>query len=485
MGGVRGRGRRPPGRLLLQPLGGGAFPISPPGVERSLNRTILEFVHRRRPPRAGAGASPFAALPGFLPAALFALGLPAASAASPAPPTGWFAASAPAGEGERWGERWYEPASGLTMASFGRPGAPAAGPVQGMGGTPPSLHFSASGTYSFSSARVTVDARVAEGSELTVRLTDPSGGTETLSMEPGGSGAIRRHTWVGQLTEAGQYRVEATLEGPNQDRWTDSETLTLDAGEPSCAVSVSVPEGPTEWWLTEITANVCESSAATGDLATAYVVVERDGVRIASMDMSDACERAFFIPEGGDYVASAEIHDDRGVSATCSSSDVGVDERYPRAWLTLDLAGGALRSSREDIVDAPATAALGGGGLGLTVPFRSGPGGSLAFSARVAGGRAHRNWLGAAADAALTYQGRAGFLGFGGGLWGIGDPELVDVGVFGTGGINLPGGPLAGPTQLFVEGRLFAKHFDDWRNNYSVLGGLRFNFKPHHRLRRR
>ena len=73
----------------------------------------------------------------------------------------------------------------------------------------------------------------------------------------------------------------------------------------------------------------------------------------------------------------------------------------------------------------------------------------------------------------------------GAGAWGIGDPELVDVGVFGTGGISLPGGPLAGPTQLFVEGRLFTEQFDDWRNNYAVLGGLRFNFKPHHRLRRR
>lgn len=448
--------------------------------------TILESVPPRRPPRARAGRSLFAALSSLFPAAGLALGLPAATAASPAPPTGgaagWFAVPAPAGDGERW----YEPVSGLTMASFGRPAAAAAaGPAQGMAETPPSLHFSASGTYSFSSARVTVDARVAEGSELTVRLSGPSGGAETLSMEPGGSGPIGRHTWVGQLPEAGEYRVEATLDGPNQDRWTDSETLTLAAGEPSCSVSVSVPEGPTEWWLTEITANVCESSAATGELATAYVVVERDGVRIASMDMSDACERSFFIPEGGDYVASAEIHDDRGVSATCSSNDVGVEERYPRAWLTMDLAGGALRSSREDIRDAPATAALGGGGLGFTIPFRSGPGGSLALTTRVAGGRAHRNWLGAAADAALIYQGGAGFFGFGAGLWGIGDPELVDVGVFGTGGISLPGGPLAGPTQLFVEGRLFTEQFDDWRNNYAVLGGLRFNFKPHHRLRRR
>lgn len=405
---------------------------------------------------------------------------PSVSPEPPAPPVpALFAAAADAGG------RWYEPKSGLRMLSFGRP-SQGPTPVRASAEeTPPRLHFAASGDFSFASARVTVDARMTPGAALTVRLTRPSGATEALAMERGGTGPIARHTWTGQLPEAGDYRVEAVLEGGGRERWAASESLALRAGEPVCSVSLSVPEETTEWWLQEITANVCESAAATGELATAYVTVSRDGERIASMDMSAACERSFFIPRGGEYEAAAEVHDDRGVGATCSSSDVGVEEIHPRAWITADLAGGLNRSTRADVVDPPNTAPLAGAGLGLTIPFRPAADTTLALTTRVAGGRAHRNWLGVAADAALTLQGRPGFLGLGAGAWGIGDPDAVDLGLFGTGGVNLPARTRAGPVQAFFEARLFAKQLDDWRNNYAILGGLRLNFEPHHRLRRR
>ena len=435
------------------------------------------------PPRRRSGlfAAPAAVallVAPVLPAAASGLStLPATPPESPGPrPPALFASAA------ETGERWYEPTSGLRMLSLGRPspGAP-----QTPGETPPRLYFAASGEFSFATARVTVDARMTEGAALTVRLTRPSGTTETLSTERNGTGPIARHTWTGSLPEAGDYRVEAVLEGGGRDRWSAAETLSLRAGEPSCAVSLAVPEGPTEWWLQEITANVCESAAATGELATAYVTVTRDGEQIASMDMSQACERSFFIPWGGEYEADAVVHDDRGVNATCSSNDVGVEESHPRAWVTTDFAGGVTRSSRPDVQDPPNTSPLAGAGLGLTIPFRPASDTTVALTARVAGGRAHRNWLGVAADAALTVQGRPGFLGLGAGAWGIGDPDAVDLGLFGTGGINLPARTWAGPVQAFFEARLFAKQLDDWQNNYAVLGGLRFNFEPHHRLRRR
>lgn len=450
-----------------------------------IRRSFLRGPRRLRPARRRHGL--FAAPASVVLLAVPALAAPAA-ASGPSGPPGPPGLRAPAlfASAAETGERWYEPTSGLRMLSLGRPApTPARTPGQMPAETPPRLYFAASGDFSFASARVTVDARMTAGPDLTVRLTGPSGSTETLSMGRNGTGPIARHTWTGQLTEAGEYRVEAVLEGGGRERWAAAETLSLRAGEPSCAVSLSVPEGPTEWWLQEITASVCESAAATGELATAYVTVTRDGEQIASMDMSEVCERSFFIPWGGEYEADAEVHDDRGVSATCSSNDVGVEESHPRAWVTADLAGGLTRSSREDLIDPPNTSPLSGAGLGLTIPFRPAADTTLALTARVAGGRAHRNWLGAAADAALTLQGRPGFLGLGAGAWGIGDPDAVDLGLFGTGGVNLPAWTRAGPVQAFFEARLFAKQLDDWRNNYAILGGLRLNFEPHHRLRRR
>lgn len=453
---------------------------------RGPHRLRPTSLHPTRPPRRRSGLFAAPAVVALL--AVPVVAAPAAASGPPAleespgrPPPALFAAAA------ETGGHWYEPASGLRMLSLGRPspGAAARTPAQTPGETPPRLYFAASGEFSFATARVTVDARMTAGPALTVRLTRPSGATETLSTERNGTGPIARHTWTGSLTEAGDYRVEAVLEGGGRERWSATETLSLRAGEPTCAVSLAVPEGPTEWWLQEITANVCESAAATGELATAYVTVTRDGEQVASMDMSQACERSFFIPWGGEYEADAVVHDDRGVDASCSSNDVGVDESHPRAWVTADLAGGVTRSSRPDVQNPPNTSPLAGAGLGLTIPFRPASDTTLALTARVAGGRAHRNWLGVAADAALTLQGRPGFLGLGAGAWGIGDPDAVDLGLFGTGGINLPVRTWAGPVQAFFEARLFAKQLDDWRNNYAVLGGLRLNFEPHHRLRRR
>ena len=78
-----------------------------------------------------------------------------------------------------------------------------------------------------------------------------------------------------------------------------------------------------------------------------------------------------------------------------------------------------------------------------------------------------------------------GFFGAGAGVWGLGDADALDVGIFGTGGFNLGRYFNAGPTQLYFEGRVFARTINDIPNNYSGIVGVRVNFKPHHRLQAR
>ena len=290
----------------------------------------------------------------------------------------------------RGGARHLAPlsAAALICAAAGLSAPPTATGQSALAGTPPALHVAASGEYSWSAARVTVDARMAEGSSLTVTLNWPSGRSEALGLQRESDGAIERHSWTGRLDEPGAYSVEAVIEGPNQDRWTDTASLSLAAGEPQCSLSLAAPSDPTLWWLTEITVNTCDSGAVTGDLATGYVVVTKDGVQVASLDMAGACERTFHIPWEGDYEASVQLADNRGVEATCSSNDVGVDARHPRAWLFGDVAGGIHRTSRPDIgEETPATAAVAGGGLGLMIPHQAGADRTFAFFSRAAGGR--------------------------------------------------------------------------------------------------
>ncbi len=346
--------------------------------------------------------------------------------------------------------------------------------------SPPVVTFVASGEHSHSSARVTVDATREEGSTLTARLTSPSGGAETLNLDRDG----RRHTWVGHLREAGTWRVEAILEGPD-GRQTGEATVSLSAGEPTCSLSVSAPAERTDYIEAEITVNVCEAQATTGSIATRYIRVMQDGAQISGLDATDQCERTFILQGAGLYDAVAEVVDDRGMSATCSSNDVDVEALHARAWLTGDAAGGMTRSSREDIMDSPSSAPLGGVAIGITVPFDPGADSTTAFIARAAAGVAHNNWFGGAVDALFTRQTPGGFFGAGAGLWGIGDEDVADVALIAAGGLNLDRYYQAGQTQIYGELRLFAQHISELQDNYAAILGVRVNFRPTHDLRAR
>lgn len=345
---------------------------------------------------------------------------------------------------------------------------------------PPVLHFVASGPYAFAAARITVDVRLEQGARLTVNLASPSGATETLSMERDG----KRHSWTGQLREAGTWQAEATVSGVGTPQSANA-TVSLDEGTPTCSLTTSAPEEATHYLDAEFVVNSCEASAATGDIATRYITVLQDGVQISTMDASNQCERRFILQGEGNYEASVTVADDRGVTATCSSADLGVEALNPRFWPIADAASGIYRSERADIVPSPETAWLSGGGVGVTVPHSVGAERTNAFTFRASGGLAHNNWVGSALDLILTRQTPGGFFGAGAGLWGIGDPEILDGGVFGTAGINLPNYIGAGPVQAFAEFRVFARRIDAFQDNFSGIVGFRFNFKRTHELRAR
>lgn len=356
-------------------------------------------------------------------------------------------------------------------------GAPAAG-GQPVTRAPPAIHFTASGPYVYASARITVDVLLEPGARLTVSLTSPSGEEESLSVEQEGN----RFSWTGQLTEAGLWRAGATVSGAGPDR-TASATVSLEAGAPTCSLTISAPEQPTHFLTAEVIADACDVAAVTGEIATRYITVLHDGVQIAAMDASDRCERRFILQGGGAYEATLTIADDRGVTATCSSADLPVEALYPRFWPTADFATGIYNSERPDAGDAAGAAWLGGAGMGLTAPHDAEADRTNAVSVRVGGGFAHHFWMGSSLDVLLTRQTPAGFFGAGAGLWGIGDTDILDGGVFGTAGLNLPSYTGAGPVQAFAELRLFARHISAPQDNFSGIVGFRFNFKRSHRLR--
>ena len=345
---------------------------------------------------------------------------------------------------------------------------------------PAVIHFVVSGEYAFSAARVTVDVRLEEGARLNVTLTSPSGGSENLSLDRDG----RRYSWTGQLREAGTWRVEATVSGAGSPQ-SASATVSLEEGTPTCSLNVSAPEQATHYLAAEFVANSCDASAVTGEIATRYITVLQDGVQISTMDASDQCERRFILPGGGNYEASVTIADDRGVTATCSSADLGVDALYPRFWPIADFATGTYKSGRADIFPSPAASWLSGAGVGVTVPHDALAERTNAFTVRAGGGFAHNFWIGSSLDLLLTRQTPGGFFGLGAGAWGIGDSEILDGAVFGTAGFNLPNYTGAGRMQAFAEVRLFARHISAPQDNFSGIVGLRFNFKRTHELRAR
>lgn len=346
---------------------------------------------------------------------------------------------------------------------------------------PPVIHFAASGPFTFSSARITVDARLEQDARLVVTLTAPSGGSENLALERAGN----RFSWTGQLIEAGVWRAEAAVSGTGPSR-TASATVSLEDGAPTCAVTVRAPEQPTHYLTAEFVADSCDAAAVTGRITSRYITVLRDGLRISALDASDRCERRFVLPGGGNYEATLAVADDRGVTATCSSTDLGVDALYPRFWPIADFATGLYNSERPDVADDASGAAwLGGGGVGLTVAHDAAAETTNAVTVRAGGGFAHNFWIGSSLDLLLTRQTPGGFFGAGAGLWGIGDTDILDAGVFGAAGFNLPGHTGAGRAQAFAELRLFARHISAPRSNFSGLVGVRLNFKPTHRLQAR
>ena len=345
---------------------------------------------------------------------------------------------------------------------------------------PPVIHFVASGEYAFSAARVTVDVRLEEGARLTVTLTSPSGGSENLTMDRDG----RRYSWTGQLREAGTWRAEATVSGAGSPQ-SASATVSLEAGTPTCSLSISAPEQATHYLAADFVVNSCDATAATGEIATRYITVLQDGVQISTLDASDQCERRFILPGGGAYEATVTIADDRGVTGTCSSADLGVDALYPRFWPIADFVTGTYKSERADIFPSPEAAWLSGAGMGVTVPHDALAERTNAVTVRAGGGFAHNFWIGSSLDLILTRQTPGGFFGLGAGAWAIGDSEILDGAVFGTAGFNLPNYTGAGRMQAFAEVRLFARHISAPQDNFSGIVGLRFNFKRTHELRAR
>ena len=345
---------------------------------------------------------------------------------------------------------------------------------------PPVIHFVASGEYAFSAARVTVDVRLEEGARLNVSLTSPSGGSENLTMDRDG----KRHSWTGQLSEAGTWRAEATVSGVGSPQSANA-SVSLDPGTPTCSLNISAPEQATHYLTAEFVVDACGSSAVTGEVATRYITVLQDGVQISTLDASAQCERRFILQGGGTYEASVTIADDRGVTATCSSANLGVDELRPRYWPIADFATGTYKSERTDIVPSPEASWLSGAGVGITVPHDEAAERANALTVRAGGGFAHNFWTGSSVDILLTRQTPGGFFGLGGGAWGIGDNDILDGAVFGTAGFNLPNYTGAGQMQAFAEFRLFARHISAPQDNFSGLVGIRLNFKRTHELRAR
>ena len=369
--------------------------------------------------------------------------------------------------------------AGALVALVASPGFAASSGTQ-LPQDPPVIHFVASGDYAFSAARVTVDVRLEEGARLNVTLTSPSGGSENLPMDRDG----KRHSWTGQLREAGTWRAEATVSGVGSPQSANA-SVSLDPGTPSCSLNISAPEQATHYLTAEFVADACGSSAVTGDIATRYITVLQDGVQISTLDASAQCERRFILQGGGAYEATVTIADDRGVTATCSSQNLGVDALYPRYWPVADFATGTYKSERTDIVPSPEASWLSGAGAGITVPHDERSERTNAFTIRGGAGFAHNWWVGSSLDILLTRQTPGGFFGLGAGAWGIGDSEILDGAVIGTAGFNLPNYTGAGPMQAFAEFRLFARHVSAPQDNFSALVGIRFNFKRTHELRAR
>ena len=173
------------------------------------------------------------------------------------------------------------------------------------------------------------------------------------------------------------------------------------------------------------------------------------------------------------------------------STNLRFVEVYPKRWPIFDAAVGAYRTERRDlfvelgIADAdvlPATSRVFGGAAGLMWARHPERATTMAVFGRAAVGAVHNNWFGVVFDFGLVRLTPNGFWGGGAGVWGLGDLDVTDVGLFFTQGVDTPWRTKAGPVQLFYEARLFARQLGNIGANFSVNGGVRINLRPRHRV---
>ena len=173
------------------------------------------------------------------------------------------------------------------------------------------------------------------------------------------------------------------------------------------------------------------------------------------------------------------------------STNLRFVEVYPRTWPILDTAFGAYRTSRRDlfvelgIPDAdvlPETSRVLGLALGFMRARHPERERTAAFFGRAAVGAVHNNWFGVVFDFGVLRLTPSGFFGVGAGVWGLGDLDVTDVGLFYTQGFDTAWRTKAGPVQVFFEARVFARQLDALQDNFSVNGGFRINWRPHHRV---
>lgn len=173
------------------------------------------------------------------------------------------------------------------------------------------------------------------------------------------------------------------------------------------------------------------------------------------------------------------------------STNLRFVEVYPKRWPIFDAAFGAYRTERRDlfielgIPDAdvlPATSRVFGGAVGLMWARHPERDTTAAVFGRAAVGAVHNNWFGVVFDFGVVRLTPKGFWGGGAGVWGLGDLDVTDVGLFFTQGFDTPWRTKAGPVQLFYEARLFARQLGSIGSNFSVNGGVRINLRPRHRV---
>ena len=109
-------------------------------------------------------------------------------------------------------------------------------------------------------------------------------------------------------------------------------------------------------------------------------------------------------PGGGTYEATVTIADDRGVTGTCSSADLGVDALYPRVLADRRLRDRNLQERESGHFSQPrgsvAQRRRGGGHR----PHDAMADRTNALTVRAGGGFAHNFWIGSSLDLILTRQ---------------------------------------------------------------------------------